>query len=312
MIRNNWLDKILSLVVAITLWTYVQAERNPQGQKIFTVNVKASSGPARGYEAELHTQQVTVTVHGAKASVETIGPQNVGAFVDLSHIRTGRNVEVRVRPVISGLSDDERAALEAPNVSPDTIKVSIEATTEKRLPVEIKFLTAPPLGYAYGSPRIDPASVRVSGKASEVSKIRRVVLPLAGNTSKEPIDDVFDLIPVDYNGSVVNGVKLDPPSAQLHVQLIEVPATKTVLVSPNITGAPGYPAVVNKVAVNPTTVVLEGKPMVLSELSTISTDKIAIDNADNTISKDVSLRLPAGVRIVGRNHVRVTVNIGTP
>ncbi len=113
-------------------------------------------------------------------------------------------------------------------------------------------------------------------------------------------------------GKIVDGVNLDTKQVRLKMDLIEVPATKAVIVSENIVGKPKYPAKVERVSIVPSSVTLKGKPRMLMEVSTITTNRISIEGAESTISRDVELRVPPGVSVVGQPRVRVTVYITKP
>ncbi len=139
-----------------------------------------------------------------------------------------------------------------------------------------------------------------------------MIVSLADDAPNGPIDDYFDLKALDSRGNPVSGVELEPNRVRLKLQLVEVPATKAVIVSSNVTGEPKYPARVTRIAVTPSSVILQGKPSALMGVSTIMTDRISIEGEDSTISRDVALRPPPGVEVVGRETVRVTVYVSTP
>ncbi len=84
--------------------------------------------------------------------------------------------------------------------SPRSVRVTVEALSSRRLPVEVKYLAAPPLGYAYGDPVLSPASVSVSGKSTEVARVKRIVLTLPAKNANGPVDDKFDVVAVDEPG----------------------------------------------------------------------------------------------------------------
>lgn len=311
MIRHNLFYKLLALVVALSLWFYVNSERNPQSRKVLRVPVRTAN-LAKGYVAEMKTSEVGITIEGPKAIVDDIRKEDVEAWVDLSGARTGARLAAKtlgVRTRISGLSEDDSNALDVTSI-PRVVKVSVEALSGKRLPIEVKYVSAPPLGCSYSNPVITPASVNVSGRDTEVSRVKRAVLTLHLEDPKGFVDSRFEVTPVDSSGRIVGGVKLDPCRARLRLEVVEVPATKTVVVSPTITGVPKFPARVIRIGVTPSQVSLAGKPAALVEVSTIATDEVSVEGVDSTFSRDVAIRAPAGVEIVGRSKVRVTVQIG--
>jgi YbbR domain-containing protein len=308
MIKHNLVYKLLALGVAIGLWMYVNAEQNPRARRSYTVPITITN-IAKGYVAEAGEEEATITVSGLKSITDSI--QRVSAVVDLdqstpkSKIEKNIAVHANVFGVVSADLDDLSIV-----VNPQKVRVHIEALSGKRLPVEVKFPAAPPLGYSYSNPQLVPGSVSVSGKSTEVSQVKRIVLTLPNKMSDRAIDDYFELSALDSSGNSVGGVKLSPEKVRLKLELVEVPATKMVIVSPNITGEPKFPSKINKVSVSPSSVTLEGRPTALVGISTITTDRISIENESETVTKEVDLRVPPSVKVSGRSSVKVTIYIG--
>lgn len=307
MIRHNLIYKILALVIAAFLWAYVNAERNPQTAKVVSVPLQIRN-LATGYAAEPSVSEVSVTVTGPKLAVDSVRSSDVSAWIDLSRLRLVRGTVVsraKVSVRVIGASDSNLTVAARPSV----VNVRIEAIQSKRLPVELRLMTAPPLGYAFAEPVLQPAFVGVSGKASDVARVKHVILPLFYSMLGKPIDDDFEVTPVDANGNRVGNVTLDPNTVRLKMNVVEVPATKTVVVSENIVGRPKYPAKVVRVSVTPPSVTIEGKPKILIGVSTIETDEISIEGATDSVTKQVPLRVPPGIRVIGPSKVHVTITI---
>lgn len=308
MIKHNLVYKLLALGVAIGLWMYVNAEQNPRARRSYTVPITITN-IAKGYVAEAGEEEATITVSGLKSITDSI--QRVSAVVDLdqstpkSKIEKNIAVHANVFGVVPADLDDLSIV-----VNPQKVRVHIEALSGKRLPVEVKFPAAPPLGYSYSNPQLVPGSVSVSGKSTEVSQVKRIVLALPNKMSDRAIDDYFELSALDSSGNSVGGVKLSPEKVRLKLELVEVPATKMVIVSPNITGEPKFPSKINRVSVSPSSVTLEGRPTALVGISTITTDRISIENEGDTVTKEVDLRVPPSVKVSGRSSVKVTIYIG--
>ncbi|MCE5199846.1 MAG: hypothetical protein ABFD54_07355 [Armatimonadota bacterium] len=311
MIRHNLFYKLLAFGVAMGLWFYVNAERNPHSRRVFTVPLVVTNS-TRGYVTELGQDEATITVEGLKAAVDSV--QRVSAVVDLNGFNSRRLSAEKlfnVRASVSGVPQDELNDLSV-TVNPGKVRVKIEAMTGKRLPVEVKFPSAPPLGYAYGNPGLNPGSISISGKSTNVSQVRRIILTLPDRIQGGSLDDYFDVKALDGTGNHVSGVELSPMKVRVKLDLVEVPATKTVIVSPNVSGEPRYPARVTKVLVAPSSVTLEGRPSSLANLSTVTTDPIVVAEESGNITKDVNLHVPTGVKISGDGKVRVTVYVSVP
>jgi len=307
MIRQNLFYKLMALGIAVALWFYVNGERNPQARKVLTVPLEVRN-LARGYTAEPATREVGITIQGGKSAVDAVRREDAAAWIDLRRLKTGPalvNAVVRVDARVAGAPDSDLAV----TVSPRSVRVRVEAIRSRRLPVEVKFVTAPPLGYSYSEPVIEPDSVAISGKASEVARVKRILLALAARNPGKPIDDYCPVTPTDSAGNAISEVTLDPDKAHLKVGVVDVPATKAVVVSENVVGRPKFPARVTGVAVSPPSVTLEGKPKDLMGISTIGTEEVSVEGAAANVTREVAVRVPAGVRVVGSGRVHVSILI---
>ena len=307
MIRHNWQWKLIALCLSFLLWSYVNTQRNPKATKTITVPIQTMN-LAKGYVADVTQQEVSVQVEGSKALVDTIRQNDIYAWVDLDKVMPSSgpsSKSYRVNAKISGIQPEDINY----TVLPKEVDVRVEMIGGKRLPVEVKFLSAPPIGYSFGDPILNPASVSVSGKSESIAKVKKVVLTLSQNTPSSSIDQEFPLVPMDANGNRVRAVTISPPSVRLQLSLIEVPASKEVVISPKLNGAPKFPANIKKVTVQPSSVRLEGRPNALSGISTIDTLPIDVEGLDKSITKQVKLAVPRDAIVKGPQLVSVIIEI---
>ena len=308
MIRYNWRYKLLALAVALIVWNYVNSERNPQSRQTFSVPVRAV-GLAPGHVAQLLTPKVSVTIQGLKTVVETVTKDDIEASVDLGGLRLDRKIVKANVAVVARLPRAVEGELTASS-KPEVARVQIEAVEQRRLPVEVYFTSQPPLGYSYTSPLLSPGSVDVSGRVSQLGKVSKAIVTLSEDAVGSPTEEYYEVTPVDANGNAVAEVRVRPAKVLAKLEMIEAPATRTAMVSPVFVGQPKFPLRVTRYAVTPSSVTVEGKPSALSGISAIATEKIGIEGADSTVTRDVALRVPAGAKIAGTKTVRVTVYIG--
>lgn len=307
MIRHNWPWKLLALALSILLWSYVNAQRYPKANKTITMPIQTMN-LAKGYVADISTQQVNVEIQGLKAVVDTIRQNDVYAWVDLDGVTPSEGPIEKTFTVntrIAGFSSDELSY----SAIPKTVRVRVEMIGGKRLPVEVKFLSAPPLGYSFGNPVLNPASVSVSGKSANIQRVKKVVMAVPQSSSNSSIDEEFSLVPMDEKGAEVKGVVLSPSRVRLQVNLLEVPTSKQVLVSYKVEGKPKSPAKLSDVTVEPSSIRLEGRPNILADISTVETEPINLEGIDKSFTKKVKLILPDGVKTKDPATVTVTVNI---
>ena len=309
MIRNNWKYKALAMAVSLILLIYVNSERNPHTQKTYSVPVR-TVGTARGYIAELDTPKVSVVIRGLKSLVDTVARDDVEAQVDLDKLAPNRKIVQASLPIEVRLPGTVASDLTV-DPTPKSVHVRMEALEERKMPVEVSFTSDPPLGYSYSSPLLAPDTVTISGRASELARVSKAIVVVSSDQSGSSTDDYYDVMPIDAGGNTVADVSIRPNRVRAKLEMVEVPQTKAVMISPSFSGEPKFPYKVARYTVTPSTVILEGKPSALGGLSCIPTEKVVLEGADQTVTREVAMRVPPGVKAVRTKTVKVTVYIGT-
>ncbi|MFQ3550308.1 MAG: CdaR family protein [Armatimonadota bacterium] len=283
----------------------MQYERNPKSEKTMIVPIRIENLD-KSHIAELSVNEASVTITGDKSTIDSIRKDDIYTYVDVKNIQPNSEpVNLKISTVINGINPSRINI----TTTPTSLIARIDAVSEKRLTVDTKFVSAAPLGYTYSDPIIDPPSVVVSGKSQDVVRVKRAVVTIEPMDNITSLDEYLTVVPLDANGNRVRNVQLSHDKVSVKLSLIDVPATKSVIVSPNLTGSPKYPAKVTSVSVNPSSVTLEGKPSSLVPVSTVSTQQISIDGAESSFTKEVQLISPPDLNIIGNKSVTVTVNI---
>lgn len=308
MITHNWRYKVLAIIVALILWFYANAERNPLSRQAFSVPVRIVN-VAPGYAAEVLTPRVSVTIQGLKTIVDTISKDDIEASIDLSGLLIDSKIVKTNVPVNVRLPRSVEKDLSV-SVRPANAAVQVEAIEVRRMPVEVRFASQPPPGYSYSSPLLTPGAVDISGRVSQLARVSKAVLRISDEAAGSSTEDYYEVIPVDARGNVVAGVKTRPTKIKAKLEMVEAPATRAAIVSPVFEGEPKFPLRVVRYTVSPSSVILEGKPSTLSAISTVETERISLEGVEATVTRDVALRVPRGTRVAGGRTVRVTVYVG--
>ena len=115
---------------------------------------------------------------------------------------------------------------------PETLYVQIEHVQEVEMPVDLQVEdeAALPLGYAMGTPMLNPSTVTVEGPASQVKKVTSVVADLSVAGRRESVDLNLPLRAVDDAGKQINGVTVEPTPwcAPAHRTAPELPRSRRV------------------------------------------------------------------------------------
>lgn len=307
-ILSNWPYKLGAFVLAVILTSYVHAVLNPETTITLTAQVR-TEGLKEGYVASLSPNKIPISFTGPKTEVEAVveetRTQDIAAWIDLRGLGTGKH-EVKISRLSIGekLSENVKAV---PAVS--SVKVNIEPVVSRTLPITVKISTALDVGWTAGNPTVEPSKATISGAESMVASVRKLSVSVMPTPEKPLIDEYVPIRALDAGGAEVLGVRVVPDAAHVVIKLTESPATRTVYISPRITGHPQYPYRVVDVAASPETVVIKGPSEIINKISTLDTEIVDISGAVQNVVKKVNLSVPSGVEIEGSRRVTVSVRI---
>lgn len=313
MIKHNIGYKLLSLLIAILVWAYVN-QYVDQGRHVTRVTRELSlpvtvRNLGQGLVITSKPTIVKVRLEGPKEYVDSITaePDSVTANVFLNRTGEGRHrlpIIVRLPEGYTGLVST------SPN--PPQIAVDIETIAKKNVKVEAEFAASPPVGFRFSAPNIAPGRIIVSGRADIVKRVSHAAVTVDPTTAREKgeIDAILPLKAVDAAGEEVHGVTTSVDRVRVRLELEQAPVSKVVFITPTITGRLPFPHKVLSVEVKPQSVTLNGRPERLMEISTVATEPLALGNHTRTFSQRVGLVAPSGASLANGRSATITVHIG--
>jgi YbbR domain-containing protein len=306
---NNWPIKLLALAIAIVLRVYVGNVTNPQETKQLTVPIIVTGVPDNLIATD-YTQNVTITFTGNPEIIDSLGPSDIAANVNLSRAHSGANPGLQI--VISE-PPDLRDQIQIENKKPTGAAVYLDTKGSINLGVRAEFTRFAPVGYEYELPTVTPTTARVDGPESLLKSINKLVVFADTDSdvmaSPTTIDDMGDIVPVDGGNHQVEGVTVTPAQAHFVIPIRKIGALKSLVISPQVIGALHYPLRISQVDVDPTTIVVSGPAPLLAQTSVALTMPIDVTAQTGTFRQTVRLDLPAGLTAVTSPNVDVTVHI---
>lgn len=225
--------------------------------------------------------------------------------VDLASV-----VAVPGAPSVS-LSVDVRSvdpAIQVIDFSPSRVAVRLDPLVTREVPVTVDLGTVPP-GLDVRDPVVSEDPVTVSGPDSAVRSVAAALARVRLDPSGIDLNETVGLLPVDARGEVVGGADVQPSSVRVTIQIGSQLSTKTLPVSPVVTGTPSSSIEIASVVVQPVLVTVEGEADALAGLVSIDTRPVAISGATADVATAVGLDLPDGVAALGVDQVRVTITV---
>ncbi len=302
--RENLLEKIGALVTAVLLALYVQSQLHPVIERVYEAPIELLNTPPN-HEVRLETGlRARVVVRGVKERVEQTRAEQIRVSVDLSRAKPGEN---RL-PLRVDYPAEWRGRL---TVEPERpfVRVTVEPRLSRQFPVRVNLTGVPDLQEVLAEAIPEPSSVRLTGAATQVRRVRTVQVNFDMTGLQGDLEIEMAPTPLDEKGEPVLDVQMSPPEVRLKVRLIPQPTSKTVPVSPRLDDLPPFPYRVIWFSVEPVSVQLRGSPSRLAQINVIETVPISLRNKTSDAEIRVPLKAPAGVEILGAREVTVRVRI---
>jgi YbbR domain-containing protein len=155
----------------------------------------------------------------------------------------------------------------------------------------------------------DPAEVRIVGPASVLERVTGARASVVIQTSGIDVDEDVELIAVDSIGDAVSQVKVEPSTAHIRVEIFSDQQSKTLPVSPQITGSPAAGYQLTAPTVEPSVITVKGDADDLQALASIDTQPIPVGGLSAPQTVTVGFALPPGVIALDAQEATVTIGV---
>ena len=180
--------KIAAVLLSIVLWVFVTS----RGQSEISIDLPLEfKNIPQGLEIVNHTvKTITLAVKGQERFIKNIRPSDMRVSLDLSKAKKGESIYYIHRDDIT-----LPHAVTVTNISPSTVKVTVEETTAKTVRVIALITGEPERGYYVKSVEVTPQTVTIEGIRPEIERIK--------NIKTEPVDVT------GFNETFTQDLKLD-------------------------------------------------------------------------------------------------------
>lgn len=302
-ITNNLAAKIIVLLIALGVWTYVASGESRIINLPSAIPIKARSA-GEGLIAKLSTNEVKVKIAVDKNKLKNLSADSFEAYVDLTAKTKGTYTDI---PVIVTAKDQN---IEIREITPSVITVTLDPAITKTVPVVVKIEGKPGDGLAPDQPVIEPDKVEVRGAKSDVDKILEAtaVIGLKGETSD--VKKTVALQGFDAKGDEINDLAFSPTEVVATIPIVKAGKSKTVGIKVKTDGTvkSGYWA--SQISVEPNVVNITGNADILNSTKFIETNTIDIDGLSSNKTFTTNLNPPTGVVLLDNiDGLKVSVTI---
>ena len=300
-LRRNWEYKLLSLTLSVLLYFIASGQRNPNRSISLSVQPEVVGLP-ENLAVRVPPKSAMLTLTGPTAELEMVRKVGVRALVSGLAARSGKSflsVQYELPPSVRG-----RVEVDAP----PTLEVELEERTERLVPVRVLYENQPPPGYEFQVPTTSPLRVTVTGLASEVERVDRVVALLDNTTGAGAVEREVPVVAQDEKEQVVTTILLKPARVRVTLALRKAPATKALLLSPQLLGSPAFGVRLTDYRFTPATVTVRGETASLATLTALSVP-VSVEGLSHSETRQITLSPPPGVTITAEQTVRLTLTV---
>lgn len=291
MLKKNWKLKLLSLVIAIFLWSYIIYSMNPvvdvRMNDIEIVYENLESIENNGYILNSDLQNsVNVTVAGQRRNLLNLTSQHIRVSANLENLSEG------VHTLQLNYSVPEGIALEDYQPS---VNVNVDRVISKEMDVQINRIGNLQENYVLVSNQLTPERISIKGARSIVDSVQNLVVDLDLNNLTNNVTVNREIRAIDETGQEVTGITLGQEFVNMNV-IVEM--QKEVEIKPTIVGEVDPELRLESTSLNRTSVFIQGPPDIINGITSIETQEIDISQMTESGQIPVNLELQDDVRPV--------------
>ncbi len=305
-LRENLGSPVLAFVMAVMVWASAVNAADPAQERLFPAPIDIDFS-ALSSDLVIVGQVATqgqVTVRAPRSVWDQLTSQDIHLEADLGNLGAGQHQVTLTSRV------DLRPA-RVTSVEPRSLVLTLELVASRNVPVQVRTLGTPAVGYHVETPTVAPDQATVIGPASAVDQVAQVLAEINLTGQRQDLTETVRLLPVDPSGQSVAGVRVDPETASVVAPVEQLGGYRDVAVKVVIEGQvePGY--WVTRITVSPPilTVYSADAEAVVILPGFVETEPLVLTGASSDIEVRLGLNLPEGVSPVGEQTVLVQVGV---
>jgi YbbR domain-containing protein len=295
---NNWLPRIICVVLACCLWIYVMNEQNPVTERTFVVNLE-TRGLQSGMMVFNAPSKVNVKVRSNRAILGDLNPEAISAYLNLENMKVGQHAVTVACDFPKG---------EVLEISPKVVNLYIDTGKEKSFKVTTRVVGIPNSDLTVGRRVVTPTEVRVKGAAHRVDTVEGVIAPLDITERKDDFTAHVNLVAVGADGIEMPDLTIEPAVAAVEAKMVHQLITTDLSVNANLTGSLPSNLKLAKVEIVPSQIKVTAAPSLLEKINALSTAPIDLSKVNTNVNVKVPLELQEGMVVdVPAVEVRLTL-----
>lgn len=232
--NNNLTAKLLALIIAVILWSYVMGEVNPVVTREFSdIEIEFENKDILDDEGLVlltpASETISVSVAGKKSDIDNkFSANNISAKVDLSKCEPGKNtVPVNIK-LINNMS-----SIRLVDYNPSEIVIDVDELSEERKEISIEFEGELDENYSIGEVELETNFVKLRGPKTYLSKVNKVIAKVDLSKKTKTFDKAVSLEILDAEGNHIRGLLKEPSMINLKVPIFKKGMVPIKLITKN-------------------------------------------------------------------------------
>lgn len=312
LIKNNLVLKIMAILFAVVLWSYVLSETNPVRERVqpdVSVTYQneeqlEANGLAISQSLSEIVQEVNVRYEVNQSDLKYLSSSPITATVDLSKVNGKGELELEIRATGANCRVIE--------VSPATVKLTVEDYVSKTLPVAVNVTGSAAEGYYASDPVAEPDVVTLFGASGDLAMASSAVCNIDLTGLTEWNKKSMDVTILDSEGNALDPGLFDEslPSVIIDMsvlpkKIVPVDVESAIIGQESI--APGYE--ITDIVCDPKFVSIVGEASALAEVDAVTLVPYSVSGASGDIVVLLEFAPPEGVAVLDVDKAQVTVTI---
>lgn len=302
--KNDTRLKILSVVVAIFLWTFVVNTTNPTVNKVFRsvpVVIKNQDDlESSGYTiiGEQENYFTNIKLRGSREKLVNLREENIYASVDISDLREGvQSLQIEVDTPSGVIVDDKE---------PGQVTLNIQKVLKKTLPVNLVYSDQIKDGRIVEVNELSPKEITVKGPASSINAVDRVEAKIDDQELLDGKIHNIKLTVVNRAGEEMTNVTKSDEDVNVSFRVFE---TKKVPVHISTRGVIDKDYIHTDTSISPDSVIIKGPESIIRDIEYVKTRPLDINGIKSSKSGELKLDLPESVEVYS-GDTTITYKIG--
>ncbi|MGB2964591.1 MAG: CdaR family protein [Anaerolineales bacterium] len=304
---SNFTSLLLSLLLAIVIWTSAVTSANPIIEAELIVPLEVNQQATDIAIIDSLPETVSLKILAPESIIQQLEIENpLVAYIYLTDIEAGTynfQIEVSIPDQVNSITILEQ--------NPKQLQLTVSNLISKEFPINIEVVGEPAIGYKTSGLEWEGILAAITGQESKVQEVVAVVGILDISDASGTVSEDISLQARDKNDEVVGSVTVTPESVSVEQIISLQGGYRNVAVNVTTSGIvePGY-RFTSITPAPPTVMVFSEDPQLVDQLpGYVNTKPLDLTGVDGYLETILELDLPPGVTVVGDPTVLVQVNI---